>query len=172
MACLRQLSDEAPMRSSITRHHLSYCRIDLSISIIVIGNLSWGNARAMPAVALIELDRSCIQLDPVKVQCFVATSDYLSLSLREQTLADSISPAFAKHPQILQPFSACSNRSDDLRVPYCDPTGMPVLIDRKRWKCPKAAVSLIHNCLDDSANGVVLLGLCSSNEPVDHHQPI
>src|SRR5271154_4941685 len=51
-----------------------------------------------PAVAAIEIDRSCIRLNDAKVQCFVTTSDYLSLSLREQTLAYPISPAFAKHP--------------------------------------------------------------------------
>jgi hypothetical protein len=42
------------------------------------------------------------------------------------------------------------------------------LTDRKRWRCPKAAVSLIHYCLDDRANGIVLLGLWSSYEQVDH----
>ena len=46
---------------------------------------------------------------------------------------------------------------------------MPVLlIDRKRWRCPKAAVNLIRYCLDDRANGIVLLGLWSSYEHVDH----
>src|ERR1700694_2165329 len=46
---------------------------------------------------------------------------------------------------------------------------MPVLlIDRKRWRRPKAAVNLIHYCLDDRANGIVLLGLWSSYEHVDH----
>jgi hypothetical protein len=80
-----------------------------------------------------------------------------------------MSPAFAKHPQIIQPISACPNRSDDLRVPYSDPKGLPVLlIDWKRWMCPKAAVNLIDYCLDDGANGIVLLGLWSSYQNVDH----
>jgi hypothetical protein len=46
---------------------------------------------------------------------------------------------------------------------------MPVLlIDRKRRRCPKAAVNLIHYCLDDRANGIVLLGLWSSYEHVEN----
>src|SRR6266566_7548710 len=122
-----------------------------------------------PTVAAIELDRRCIRLNDAKMQCFIAASDYFSLPLREQTLAYPISPAFAKHPEIIQPFSACPNHSDDFRVPYSDPRGMPVLlIDRKRWRCPKAAVNLIRYCLDDRANGIVLLGLWSSYEHVDH----
>jgi hypothetical protein len=47
---------------------------------------------------------------------------------------------------------------------------MPVLIiDRKRWRRPKAAVTLIDYCLDDRANGIVFLGLWSSYEDVDHY---
>ncbi len=49
-----------------------------------------------PTVAAIELDRRCIRLNDAKMQCFIAASDYFTL--REQTLAHPISPAFAKHP--------------------------------------------------------------------------
>src|SRR5260370_5056669 len=46
---------------------------------------------------------------------------------------------------------------------------MPVLlIDRQRRRCPKAAVRLIYYCLDNRSNGIVLLGLWSSDEHVDH----
>jgi hypothetical protein len=45
---------------------------------------------------------------------------------------------------------------------------MPVLIiDRKRWRCPKAAVNLIDYCLDDRANGIVFLGLRSSYQQAE-----
>ena len=46
---------------------------------------------------------------------------------------------------------------------------MPVLlVDQKRWRRPKAAVISIYNRLDDRSNGIVLLGLWSSYEHVDH----
>jgi hypothetical protein len=46
---------------------------------------------------------------------------------------------------------------------------MPVfLIHRKRWRCAKAAINLIHYRLDEGANGIVLLGKWSSYEHVDH----
>ena len=51
-----------------------------------------------PTVAAIELDGRCIRLNDAKMQCFMAASDYFSLPLREQALAYSGSPAFAKHP--------------------------------------------------------------------------
>lgn len=46
---------------------------------------------------------------------------------------------------------------------------MPILlIDRKRWRCPKTAVNLIHYRLDDRANRFVLLGLWSPYDHVAH----
>jgi hypothetical protein len=61
----------------------------------------------------------------------------------------------------------CANHPDDFRVPNSGPKGMPVL-GRKRWRCPKSAVNLVHYCLDYGANGIVLLGLWSSYEHADH----
>ena len=59
-----------------------------------------------PTVATIELDRRCIRLNDAKMQYFIAASDYFSLTLGEQTLANPISPAFAgapiNHPAILR----------------------------------------------------------------------
>ena len=44
---------------------------------------------------------------------------------------------------------------------------MPILlIHRKRSRCPKATVNLIHYCLDQRPNGIVLLGQWSSYEHV------
>ena len=46
---------------------------------------------------------------------------------------------------------------------------LPVLlIGRKRRRCPKAAISLIQYCSDNGSNGIVLLGLWSSDEHVNH----
>ena len=39
---------------------------------------------------------------------------------------------------------------------------------REWWRRPKAAVNLIQHCLDDRENGIVLLGVWSSYEHVDH----
>lgn len=52
----------------------------------------------LPTMALIELDRPCVRLNDANVQCLMATSRYFSLPLREETLTDPISPAFAKNP--------------------------------------------------------------------------
>jgi hypothetical protein len=43
------------------------------------------------------------------------------------------------------------------------------LIDRERGRCPEAAVNFIHYRLDDRSNGIVLLGLRSSDEQIEHH---
>jgi hypothetical protein len=78
-------------------HHLSFFRIDLDISSIVIGNLSWGIPERSATRGGVELDRRCIRLHDAKMQCFTAASGYFSLPLREQTLAYPKSSVFAKH---------------------------------------------------------------------------
>jgi hypothetical protein len=49
-------------------------------------------------VTAIKLDRGFVRLNDAEVQCFKAASDYFRLRLGEQTLANPISTAFAKHP--------------------------------------------------------------------------
>ncbi len=51
-----------------------------------------------PTASLIELDRRNIRLNDTKIKSFIAASDYLSFSLRKQTLSYAKSTAFAKHP--------------------------------------------------------------------------
>jgi hypothetical protein len=119
-----------------------------------------------PTVAAIELDRRCIRREDA---VFHSRERLFQPPLARADAGLPHIPGFREapinHPAILR----LSEHSDDFRVPYSDPKGMPVLlIDRKRWRCPKAAINLIHYCLDDRANGIVLLGLWSSYEHVDH----
>jgi len=51
----------------------------------------------------------------------MSTGDYFRFRLRKQTLANTASSAFAKHPQIVQPFFTGSSHSNDLCVLDGDP---------------------------------------------------
>lgn len=52
----------------------------------------------LPTVAAIELDRGSIRLNDAKLHGFIAAGEDFSFPLREQTLTDPMSTAFAKHP--------------------------------------------------------------------------
>jgi len=67
----------------------------------------------------------------------------------------------------------CQHHADDLGVYNGNPREVPALIvNRKRWRSPKATINLIHDGLHYGADRIVLIELWPSYECLDHHVPI
>jgi hypothetical protein len=95
----------------------------------------------------------------------MSTSGYFSFTLLKQSSAKAMTPVFAQHPQIADPFFICKNKSNDPSINDGYPSQPPILfVDGGRGLSPEIAIDLFHNVLDKRSQGIELISFGPSND--------